>query len=406
MIASRLANPYEIKELEGLIKNKNSDIEFFGDFPIEKRKIYQIRKMLFGLTVAAIAGIAAVAALSPDKASSQPLIDSNIGNGMASYEVELPEKKTSSDRWTISQHIAHEIEVDPLKTVSLNEENHSQWASQLNQQGHSFLALTTQIESIAEKPYWDNCGINVGVGYCINARVDNYGEERVREDLLKAGISSDTVDVLLDGRRHQQRGLDISPQESLRLLFITQSDYQQIAKDALGEEFFSTLKPEQQQAISWLAYNLGDGIKDYKRMITALHAEQWGNAMVHMVPHYNENGEWKRNNRAASYIMATFSSPDGLNKVLENPEDFEAAMKRGVSPVEYVNPSFAQELKKSGQLPPSPYSVGDNLADTREFRNEWEQQSQRSRFQNRRNSLASVIKSEEVIENRNTLKFT
>jgi len=344
--------------LIGLLKNKNAVISVSGRIPKKERQLIKLRNIWLTATVATGMAVASVAGV--------------IGNTTADSKSPflgpiLTDSSISLISPTYEQAIEHERLMDPLMGTDL-QSNPNTWAKGLMEEGHGFLALTAQIEAIAEKPYWDNCGVNVGVGYCIGARKINYGEAQVRSDLIRAGLPSEQADILISGTRREQSKVRLYPEESLRLLFLTQGDYTAIARDAIGASVFDKLPEQKQQALSWMAYNLGDGLHEYKRLIVAVQEQDWGTAMSQMTPHYKEDGVWKRNNRAASYVMAVFASEGGLSQVLSDPDAFESAVRRGVSPVEIVNPKLAFSLKKQGKLPPSPYVVGDTLEDTRKWR--------------------------------------
>lgn len=227
----------------------------------------------------------------------------------------------------------------------------------LANQGDYFRALAMTLEGIETRPYRDGCGLNVGAGYCITARVRDYGAARVVQDLTQAGLSSQDISALTGNDRRAQDQVQLSRQQALALLDATRPDYEAKARQTVGAEVFDALPAHRQAALTWLAYNTGDGMAKFQRLLTAVRQDKPQEAVRHMTPFFAQDGKMVANSRAGAWLMAAYWSEDSLKQALADPDALETTARQGISPLQAVAPQDAGRLAIRGELPPSPYLV-------------------------------------------------
>lgn len=240
------------------------------------------------------------------------------------------------------------IEVTPDMT-------NKQIAAKLLEQGHHFQALAVTLESLETRPYRDGCGLNVGMGYCINARIREHGVEHVRNDLLSAGIQSSNVDVLLGKNAKAQSQVELTKTQALSLLSITEEGYMTRVRDIVGPKVFDNLKPNEKGVLGWLGYNTGDALGKFNQLLMAVRQNNKAEAVKHMTPFFAQQGKMVPNARAGSWLMAAYWSEDAMKNAIANPDALEFNSRRGKSPIEVVAPQEARVLASKNILPESPY---------------------------------------------------
>ena len=230
-----------------------------------------------------------------------------------------------------------------------------QVAQKLYALGHPFQALAVTLEGIETKPYRDVCGLNVGMGYCIDARLREHGVARVQQDLLRSGLGPAQVADLLGNDRRSQDAVRLTRTQALSLLSLTESDYRVRARDLIGPKVFDALPQHRQAALTWLSYNTGEGLGRFSRLLTAVRQDRTGEAVEHMTPFFAQNGQMVPNARAGAWLMAAYWSDDAFKAALARPDALESGARNGQSPLEIVAPHEAGRLALNGALPASPY---------------------------------------------------
>lgn len=218
-----------------------------------------------------------------------------------------------------------------------------------------FQALAVTLEGLETKPYRDGCGLNVGMGYCIDARVRENGTIRVRQDLTDAGLSANQVEVLMGNDRKAQNGVELTRTQALALLGLTENDYRVRARDLVGQQVFDRLPSNRQAVLTWLSYNTGDGLARFNRLLTAVRQDKPSEAVQHMTPFFSQGGQMVPNARAGSWLMAAYWSEDAMKTAFAKPDALEYNSRQGRSPLEVVVPHEAGKMALRGLLPPSPY---------------------------------------------------
>lgn len=230
-----------------------------------------------------------------------------------------------------------------------------QVAQKLFEIDQPFQALAVTLEGLETKPYRDGCGLNVGMGYCIDARVRENGAIRVRQDLNDAGLSLTQVDALMGNDRKAQTGVELTRTQALALLGLTENDYRVRARDLVGQKVFDGLASNRQAVLTWLSYNTGDGLARFNRLLTAVRQDKASEAVQHMTPFFSQGGQMVPNARAGSWLMAAYWSNDAMKIAFDKPDALEHNSRQGRSPLEVVAPHEAGKMALRGLLPPSPY---------------------------------------------------
>lgn len=213
-----------------------------------------------------------------------------------------------------------------------------------------FASMATQIEDIRLKPYPDMAAggkITLGIGYCIDARYATFAakmgkaaaKEKIIDDLSHAGLSRVQSEALMRHDKAAVRDVRITPEGALALLEHVKPEYQQIAKDAVGEAAWNKLPENKQAALTYRTYNtgripaslakavakgdnysamLGDNFLPYYRPQAR---DESGNPMV------DENGkpirERKDNHRARAWMQAAWLGGNVIAKAIDKPGAFE-----------------------------------------------------------------------------------
>ena len=230
-----------------------------------------------------------------------------------------------------------------------------QVAIKLFESGKQFQALAVTLEGLETKPYRDGCGLNVGMGYCIDARTREYGPARIRQDLLNAGLTEAQVGTLQGNDRKAQMGVELTRTQALALLSLTENDYRVRARDLVGQKVFDNLPENRQAVMTWLSYNTGEGLARFNRLLTAVRQDRTTDAVQHMTPFFSQGGQMVPNARAGSWLMAAYWSNDAMKAALARPDALEYGARQGQSPLEVVAPGEAGRLALRGHLPQSPY---------------------------------------------------
>lgn len=197
-----------------------------------------------------------------------------------------------------------------------------------------FMALAVTVESYAHTPYWDTAGLNVGMGYCITRRLQEQGPTRVRGDLISAGLASSDVVTLMGHDHHAQKKVNISEAQAVALLREIAPDYEARARAFVGAPTFNALPAHRQAALTWLAYNTGPNLDQFKRLRTAVQGNHPDQALTHLTPLYrNHSGAMVANQRAGAYLVAAYWSEPGLQAAVKNTHQFEALAAHTTAPV-------------------------------------------------------------------------
>lgn len=223
-----------------------------------------------------------------------------------------------------------------------------------------FLALASTVEGLENRAYVDPGGLNVGFGYCITKRTEIYGIARVVRDLRDSGFQEGDITTLTlerptTAQRVQQTAVPVSAAQALRLLNLVRSDYESIARGAVGETAFDALPAHRRAALTWLAYNTGDGFSQFRQLIAAVQTGQHHEAVRHLTPSYSDRGSNVVNARAGTLLMAAYWSDSGLTTAVQRSGFLVEQAQRGLSPIQVVDP---KAVWPRTVLPPSsPYTA-------------------------------------------------
>lgn len=361
-LPSSLQQARAIREAEELLRHPGATVSVVGDKPWYQRVLSKFRGpasvLLFYATAAASFSLGPKVpevGHTPDpKPAAQVTIQDVLNqNGFLMSPVELkPLFAFQNGANAAAGHAAFDV---PEAMSS------QQVAQKLFEVGKPFQALAVTLEGLETKPYRDGCGLNVGMGYCIDARVREYGTSRIRQDLLNAGLSTEQTDVLMGNDKKAQLKVELTRTQALALLSLTEGDYRTRARDLIGQKVFDALPSNRQAVMTWLSYNTGDGLARFNRLLTAVRQDRTSDAVQHMTPFFSQGGTMVPNARAGSWLMAAYWSNDAMKTALDRPDALEHGSRQGRSPLEVVAPKEAGRLALRGTLPQSPY-VAHGLA--------------------------------------------
>ena len=326
-----------IQEAQELLKHPGANVSVKGSKPWRSRGVSRSMGLISSLVLYA-------ATLTPAELGlgTTALIGASVGKAVLSEPVQL-------DTITVTAPA-------PVAAFEVPDTMTPQEVSQkLLDMGKPFQALAVTLEGLETKPYRDGCGLNVGMGYCIDARVRELGVERVREDLANAGLDDTQVQTLMGNDRKAQSQIEISRTQALSLLALTENDYRVRARDIIGQRVFDKLPQHRQAALTWLSYNTGDGLAKFSNLLSAVRKDQTAEAVKHMTPFFSQGGEMVPNARAGSWMMAAYWSEDALKEALKRPDALESGSRNGQSPLAIVAPKEAGRMAMAGTLPPSPF---------------------------------------------------
>lgn len=191
----------------------------------------------------------------------------------------------------------------------------------------TFLALALSVEDAPKRAYVDRAGANVGAGYCIDARRKGLGESAVRADLALAGFAVAEIGKLMSRNKRLIESVEVDSKQALRLLAITKPQYEALAREAVGADFFEELPKHKQDVLSYLSYNTG-GAKKFVNLLKAVKKRDDMAALAEMAPKFrvggsNSNPRFRLNHRLRAWAQAAWMGPEFLKDALREPDQFE-----------------------------------------------------------------------------------
>lgn len=328
-----------IKEAQELLKHPGARVSVKGSKPWRQRGVSRA----MGLTTSLMLSIAA---LSPIELGFGTTAAVGVGAGASrvilSDPVDLETVKVRAPAATAAFDVPESMTPQEVSQKLLDV-------------GEPFQALAVTLEGLETKPYRDGCGLNVGMGYCIDARVREMGVERVRDDLYHAGLEENQILDLMGNDKKAQLKVEITRTQALSLLALTEEDYRTRARDIVGQKVFDKLPEHRQAALTWLSYNTGDGLAKFSNLLGAVRKDQTTEAVKHMTPFFSQGGKMVPNSRAGSWMMAAYWSEDALKEAIRRPDALESGARNGQSPLAIVAPQEAGRMAMAGSLPASPF---------------------------------------------------
>lgn len=354
--SSSLDQARALRDAEDLLRHPGATVSVVGERPWYQRLLSKVR----GPAASLLLYTAAMTALPLGPTAGTPEVQPGAIAAQAAAPTPLPASFLQAGLVSLKPLFAFQ-QIDPPVAASAAAFDvpagmaPQQVAQKLHELGKPFQALAVTLEGLETKPYRDGCGLNVGMGYCIDARVREYGPERIRQDLLNAGLQSPQVDVLMGNDRKAQTGVELTRTQALALLSLTEGDYRTRARDLVGQAVFDKLPTHRQAVLTWLSYNTGEGLARFSRLLTAVRQDRPADAVQHMTPFFSQGGQMVPNARAGSWLMAAYWSEDAMTAALSRPDALESGARNGRSPLEVVVPKEAGRLALRGTLPESPY---------------------------------------------------
>lgn len=328
-----------IKEAEELLKHPGARVSVRGTKPWRERGVSRAVGLVSSLMLYAVSltplelGVGTTAMLGAG---------AGVGRAMITEPVDLDTVTVQAPRATAAFEVPESMTAQEV-------------SQKLLELGEPFQALAVTLEGLETKPYRDGCGLNVGMGYCIDARVSEMGVARVREDLAGAGLDEAQIQALMGNDRKAQERVSISRTQALSLLALTEDDYRVRARDIVGPGVFDQLPEHRQAALTWLSYNTGDGLAKFSKLLGAVRGGDTQEAVKHMTPFFSQGGKMVPNARAGAWMMAAYWSENALREAMKRPDALESGARSGQSPIAIVAPKEAGRLAMAGTLPASPF---------------------------------------------------
>lgn len=230
----------------------------------------------------------------------------------------------------------------------------------------TFLALALSVEDAPKRAYMDGAGANVGAGYCIDARRKGLGDAAVRADLALAGFAPPEIGKLMSRNRKMVESVEVDSKHALRLLAITKPHYEEMAREAVGADFFGELPKHKQDVLSYLSYNTG-GPKKFVNLLRAVKKQDDLAALAELAPKFRSGGskanpKFKLNHRLRAWAQAAWMGPETLGDALREPDLFEKSYAGSTGQDKFIKNHMAffdklaqsKALAISGKMEPAP----------------------------------------------------
>jgi hypothetical protein len=171
-----------------------------------------------------------------------------------------------------------------------------------------FGAVATRMENIETSVYLDPArGRNIGIGY----NMDAIGAAQSKEDFKAIGMKDEHIRILFSKQNQSQniqqnedyKKIYITPNQAVALLLLIQPRYEAIAKSWIGDEHWDKLSKNKQAAISYLAYQTGGNISQFKKAKAAIQSGNEQIAQKNLTPSYvSRDGVTTINTRFEAHV--------------------------------------------------------------------------------------------------------
>lgn len=175
-----------------------------------------------------------------------------------------------------------------------------------------FAALATRMENLVTTVYPDPAtGRNVGIGY----NMDAIGMGQAKQDFARIGMKKEHINILVSQNAAQYSKVHITPNQAVSLLILLQPRYEAVAKEWIGAKHWGKMDTNQQAAITYLAYQTGGNIDQFRSAKQLIQSDKDTQAQKHLVTYYKDgSGEWQRNDRFAKHVGSMWQSPQAYAK--------------------------------------------------------------------------------------------
>ena len=358
-----------IEKAKQLLEGSHNIVNI-GPFQIQKRVIHIL--LTIGISIISYSAGKAISSTQLHPQQNEEKIELNTQNN----KITLPNLEKLSKNLTNFATKNNEIKenkiinpIDKIKMMDITEQDDVKSLSiKALSAGESFLAIAIRLEEPRKKVYFDGCGANIGLGYCLDVQVKNKGKDKVIDELTNAGVSKIDAQVLTSDKvikkhsRSAVKNISISNTSILALTKYLQDEYTTIAKNAVngsGEiDYWSKLPTDIQDALSWLTYNTGD-IAPFKKLLTSVRAittdlsdkdmsKQYKIIALQIAPYFRDpedNTKFIENKRAAAFILTSFT-PYGLSYAIHNPEIIESKQNDRTKILSFVNKEIKTDITK------------------------------------------------------------
>jgi GH24 family phage-related lysozyme (muramidase) len=155
-------------------------------------------------------------------------------------------------------------------------------------------ALAIAAEGLVLTPTGDPNGrhVTIGAGYNLSTRTP----QQVQADFQRAQIPAHRTQAILKGQT------EMTPDEAVRLMQVSiKTEAEPIAQRAFEARHpgkWSTLRPEQRAALSYLAYSSGAGVQGYPKLMDAIARGDTDAAVKEYEINYKKDGKTHSAKRA------------------------------------------------------------------------------------------------------------
>lgn len=366
-----------IEKAKQLLEGSHNIINV-GPFQIQKRVIHIL--LTIGISIISYSAGKAISSTQLNPQQKEETTELHNQNNTT-----LPNLKKLSNNLTNFATKQNEMkEAEPtdllakIKKMGITEEDDVKSLSiKALSSGESFLAIAIRLEDPRKKVYFDGCGANIGLGYCIDVQVKNKGKSKVIQELVTAGVDKNDAAILTSDKvikkhsRSAVKNISISNVSILALTKYLQTEYEEQAKLAVngtGEvDYWSKLPKDIRDSLSWLHYNTGK-LDGFKKLLTSVRAITTDLSDKEMKKHYkiislqiapffrnpDDPAQFMENKRAAAFILTSFT-PYGLSYAIHNPEIIESKQEDRTKILSFVN----KEVKTNPQTYKEVYHKGN-----------------------------------------------
>lgn len=334
-----------------------------GPFQIQKRVIHIL--LTIGISIISYSAGKAISSTQLNPQQKEESTELNTQNNKSNTR--LPNlQKLSQNLTTLAaknNETKETVSNDPFEKIKkmdiTDEDDVSSLSIKALSAGEPFLALAIRLEDPRKKVYYDGCGANIGLGYCIDVQVKNKGKDKVIDELVTSGVSEKDAKILTSDKvikKHSRSAVKDISITNHSILFLTkylQPEYETVAKAAVNGteeiDYWNKLPKDTQAALTWLTYNTGD-IAPFKKLLKAVRAittdlsdkemaKNYKIIALQIAPYFRDpedNTKFIENKRAGAIILTGFTSY-GLSYTIHHPEVIEAKQEDRTKILSFVD---------------------------------------------------------------------
>lgn len=173
-----------------------------------------------------------------------------------------------------------------------------------------YLAVASRMEAFMPTLYSDPANAlparNIGIGYSI----DNIGWKQAKADLQKVGMSADQINILETKNKARYGEVKITGKQAVQLFKMVVPRYKKIAQTYIGDDKWAVMSENQRAALTYLAYQAGGRIHQFKSLKTAIKTNDTAGVEKHLVTKFRRDGAVVVNTRFQKIVGAMWKGID------------------------------------------------------------------------------------------------